>query len=160
METQIKGKPYKGRYPAGSLVHNGIWYYGTYCLGPDGSTEHKGFTWNWPYLGPVPGFQISRDLGKTWQPSPLSPEKPLFPEPKEYLGPVKIGAPHFVDFGEQAYFLNFPSKFISDDGKTLWLCYSANFSTGWNDVKLEFNPPGGRYGLCLHEVKLLGPDDK
>ncbi len=21
--------PYKGRYPAGSLVYNGIWYYGT-----------------------------------------------------------------------------------------------------------------------------------
>ena len=24
--------PYGGRYPCGSLVHNGIWYYGTYCL--------------------------------------------------------------------------------------------------------------------------------
>jgi len=312
--------PYKGRYPAGSLVHDGIWYYGTYCLGPDGSTEHKGFTWNWPYLGPMPGFQISRDLGNTWEPSPHTAGDPLFPEPDEYLGPVKMGAPHFVDFGqnmehspdgkayllgmgaeendpkprlcvkpaagggmeiqecdedflhanlswitadqvylarvspspetindlkayeffaghdkegqsvwtgdfkkikpliewnnhmgcvtatyvpglkkylmcitdgwptvskmtsyileadqitgpwrmavymkdfgEQAYFLNFPSKFISDDGKTLWLCYSANFSRGWNDVKLEFNPPGGRYGLCLHEVRLLGPDDK
>lgn len=22
--------PYRGRYPCGSLVHNGIWYYGTY----------------------------------------------------------------------------------------------------------------------------------
>jgi hypothetical protein len=61
------------------------------------------------------------------------------------------------DFGEQGYFLNFPSKFISPDGRTLWLCYSANFSTGWNGVKLNFNPPGGRYGLCLHEVKLLKP---
>ncbi len=314
-------KPYNGRYPCGSLVHNGIWYYGTYCLGPDGSTKHKGFTWNWPNLGPMPGFQISRDLGKTWAESPLSPEKPLFPEPDKYLGPVKMGAPHFVDFGqnmkhspdgkayllgmgatdkdpkprpcirpglpgeafqinpgcdddfahanlswitadqvylarvtpspetinrldayeffagynqegkplwtghfdkikpliewnnhmgcvtatyvpglkkylmcitdgwptvakmnsyileadqltgpwrmvvymkdfgEQAYFLNFPSKFISEDGKTLWLCYSANFSPGWNDVKLEFNPPGGRYGLCLHEVRLQGSGD-
>jgi hypothetical protein len=312
-------KPYKGRYPAGSLVHNGIWYYGTYCLGPDGRTKHKGFTWNWPNLGPMPGFQISRDLGKTWEPSPHTPENPLFPEPDKYLGTVKIGAPHFVDFGknmehspdgkaylvgmgavendpkprsclkpaasrgleiqdcdedfahanlswitadqvylarvkpspetindlkayeffaghdkkgkpvwtnnfddikpliewnnhmgcvtatyvpglkkylmcitdgwptvakmtsyileadkitgpwrmavymkdfgEQAYFLNFPSKFISDDGKTLWLCYSANFSPGWNEVKLEFNPPGGRYGLCLHEVRLLGSDN-
>ena len=313
-------EPYKGRYPAGSLVHNGIWYYGTYCLGPAGSYTHKGFKWNWPNLGPMPGFQVSRDLGKTWTPSPHSPEKPLFPEPKEYLGPVKMGAPHFVDFGknlthspdgkayllgmgaekndpkprpcikpgppgqafepqrecnddfahanlswisadqiylgrvtpspetindlnayeffaghdstgkpvwtkefeeikpliewnnnmgcvtatyapglkkylmcitdgwptvatmdsyileadsltgpwrmvvymkdfgEQAYFLNFPSKFISEDGRTLWLCYSANFSSGWNDVKLNFNPPGGRYGLCLHEVKLLGPN--
>ncbi len=316
---KASAKPYSGRYPAGSLVYNGIWYYGTYCLGPKGSTRHKEFTWNWPYLGPMPGFQISRDLGKTWEPSPLSPGTPLFPEPKEYLGPVKMGAPHFVDFGqnmkhspdgkayllgmgavendlkprpcikpaagggveiqdcdedfdhanlswvtadqvylarvkprpetindlkayeffagrdkkgqplwsndfkkikpliewnnhmgcvtatyvpglkkylmcitdgwptvskmmsyileadkitgpwrmavymkdfgEQAYFLNFPSKFISEDGKTLWLCYSANFSPGWNDVKLEFNPPGGRYGLCLHEVRLLGSDD-
>ncbi|MEJ2705088.1 MAG: hypothetical protein P8Z79_21835, partial [Sedimentisphaerales bacterium] len=93
-------KPYMGRYPAGSLVHNGIWYYGTYCLGPSGRFDHKGFTWNWPNLGPMPGFQISRDLGKTWEPSPLSPETPLFPEPKVYLGPVKMGAPHFVDFGQ------------------------------------------------------------
>ena len=314
---QASAKPYNGRYPCGSLIYNGIWYYGTYCLGPKSSTEHKGFTWNWPNLGPMPGFQISRDLGKTWKPSPLSPGMPLFPEPQVHLGPVKIGAPHFVDFGqnmkhspdgkayllgmgaeendlklrpclkpvagggveiqecdedfdhanlswitadqvyltrvkpspetindlkayeffaghdkkgkpvwtsdfrkikpliewnnnmgcvtatyvpglkkylmcvtdgwptvakmssyileadkitgpwrmvtymkdfgEQAYFLNFPSKFISEDGKTLWLCYSANFSPGWNDVKLDINPPGGRYGLSLHEVRLQGP---
>jgi hypothetical protein len=311
--------PYLGRYPAGSLVHNGIWYYGTYCLGPAGGFQHGGFVWNWPNLGPMPGFQISRDCGKTWEASPHTPEKPLFPEPKKFLGPVKMGAPHFVDFGknmehspdgkayllgmgamdddpkprpcikpgppgtafqpnpeceggfahanlswitadqvylarvkpspetinqlaayeffaghdgngkpvwtadfakikpliewnnhmgcvtatyvpglkkylmcitdgwptvakmtsyileadaitgpwrmvvhmkdfgEQAYFLNFPSKFISADGRTLWLCYSANFSPGWNGVTLNFNPPGGRYGLCLHEVRLLGP---
>ena len=24
--------PYGGRYPCGSLMHNGVWYYGTYCL--------------------------------------------------------------------------------------------------------------------------------
>lgn len=310
-------KPYRGRYPCGSLVHNGIWYYGTYCLGPSPELMHEGFKWNWPNLGPMPGFQISRDLGKTWEPSPLSPEKPLFPEPAKFLGPVKMGAPHFVDFGqnmehspdgkayllgmgavaedplprpcikpgppgtvfvpnpdckggfdhgnlswitadqvylarvtpspetindskayeffaghdasgkpvwtpdfagikpllewnnhmgcvtatyvpglkkylmcvtdgwptvakmtsyileaddltgpwrmgaylkdfgEQAYFLNFPSKFISNDGRTLWLCYSANFSPGWNGVDLKIDPPGGRYGLCLHEVKLM-----
>jgi hypothetical protein len=63
---------------------------------------------------------------------------------------------YMKDFGEQAYFLNFPSKFISPDGRSLWLCYSANFSPGWNGVELKFNPPGGRYGLCLHEVRLLG----
>jgi hypothetical protein len=314
--------PYQGRYPAGSLVHNGIWYYGTYCLGPAGSYKHNGFMWNWPNLGPMPGFQISRDYGKTWEPSPHTPEKPLFPEPRRFLGPVKMGAPHFVDFGknmehspdgkayllgmgaeendprprpciqpgkpgeafqaaegcpgdfahanlswisadqiylarvkpspetmndlkaweffaghdgagkpiwtnnfeeikpliewnnhmgcvtatyvpglkkylmcvtdgwptvakmtsyileadavtgpwrrvaymkdfgEQGYFLNFPSKFISADGRTLWLCYSANFSPGWNGVKLDINPPGGRYGLCLHEVKLLTPEKR
>ena len=343
--------PYRGRYPCGSLVYNGVWYYGTYCLGPSATYGHNGFRWNWPNLGPMPGFQISHDLGKTWVDSPLSPTSPLFPEPEEFLGPVKMGAPHFVDFGknmqyspdgkayllgmgaeiddpkprpcispgehgtvyevndeckqgvhlgmrpgearsdvrekyvkafkqvdgkkfahanlswitadqvymarvkpspetinnlksyeffaghdrngepvwtdnfkkikpliewnnnmgcvtatyvpalkkylmcitdgwptvakmdsyileadkltgpwrmvvymkdfgEQAYFLNFPSKFISDDGKTMWLCYSANFSDGWNGVKLEFDPPGGRYGLSLHEVKLLTPYDK
>jgi len=311
--------PYQGRYPCGSLVHDGIWYYGTYCLGPAGSYDHKGFRWNWPNLGPMPGFQISRDLGKTWELSPHTPESPLFPEPAQYLGPVKMGAPHFVDFGknmehspdgkayllgmgaaeddpeprpcikptpagsfevqpcsddfahanlswisadqvylarvkpspetindlksyeffagrdaggepvwtsdfsriepllewnnhmgcvtatwvpglrrylmcitdgwptvakmdsyileagaltgpwrlvaymkdfgEQGYFLNFPSRFISTDGKTLWLCYSANFSPDWNGVKLEVNPPGGRYGLCLHELRLLAPGE-
>jgi hypothetical protein len=63
-------------------------------------------------------------------------------------------------FGEQGYFLNLPSKFIRDDGRTLWLCYSANFSPGLNGVVLKSNPPGGRYGLCLHELKLLGPEKK
>jgi hypothetical protein len=48
----------------------------------------------------MPGFQISRDLDKTWQASPLSPEQPLFPEPAKYLGPVKMDAPKFVDFGK------------------------------------------------------------
>lgn len=309
--------PYKGRYPCGSLVFNGIWYYGTYCLGPAAIYDHQGFRWNWPTLGPMPGFRISRDFGRTWEPSPHTPEKPLFPEPAKFLDPVRMGAPHFVDFGrnmehspdgkayllgmgavaedprprpcirpgkpgetfqeagdctndfahanlswitadqvylarvrpspetindlaayeffaghdakgapvwtadfgrmqpllewnnhmgcvtatyvpglrkylmcvtdgwptvarmtsylleadaltgpwriaaylndfgEQAYFLNFPSKFISPDGRTLWLCYSANFSPGWNGVELKINPPGGRYGLSLLEVVLL-----
>lgn len=96
---QALATPYRGRYPAGSLVHEGIWYYGTYCLGPSASYTHHGLRWNWPVLGPMPGFQISRDLGKTWEASPLSPERPLFPEPQKFLGPVKMGAPHFVDFG-------------------------------------------------------------
>ena len=274
-------RPYEGRYPCGSLVYNGIWYYGTYCLGPAGSVVHEGFTYNWPVLGPMPGFRISKDFGKTWTPSPLSPQRPLFPEPKKFMGPVKMGCPHFVDFGknmehspdgkayllgmgaeendpkpryanlswitadqvymarvtpspenindvtkyeffaghdatgkpvwtsdftrikplldwnnnmgcatatynpvlkkylmcvtdgwptcakmrsyileadeitgpwrlvvymkdfgEQGYFLNFPSKFIGPDGRTLWLCYSANFAPNWNGQKLHLNPPG------------------
>ena len=289
-------KPYAGRYPCGSLVYNGVWYYGTYCLGPEATVKHEGRDWDYPNLGPMPGFRISTDYGKTWRPSPLSPSKPLFPEPKKYLGPVKIGAPHFVDFGknmeyspdgkayllamgaeendpkprygnlswisadqlyltrvtpsienindikkyeffaghdaagkpiwssdfakikplldwnnnmgvatvtydaplkkylmcvtdgwptcakmrsyileadaltgpwrlvtymkdfgEQAYFVNFPSKFISRDGKTLWICFSANFAQGWNGQTLKFNPPGGCYGFCLYEVRLLRP---
>jgi hypothetical protein len=344
---QAMAAPYRGRYPCGSLVHNGIWYYGTYCLGPSAQYGHKGFVWNWPVLGPMPGFHISRDLGKTWEAPPTTASNPLFPEPARYMGPVKIGAPKFVDFGrnmehspdgkayllgmgaeeddpkprpcikpapggqgyvvepdcehgmhlglrgdesskshlkplfekafrsvegapfdhgnlswisadqvylarvtpspetindikayeffaghdpqgspvwthdfskikpllewnnhmgcvtatwvpglgkflmcvtdgwptvdkmdsyileadqltgpwrmaayledfgEQAYFLNFPSKFISNDGKTLWLSYSANFSSKSLGTKLETNPPGGRYGLSLHELELL-----
>jgi hypothetical protein len=297
---RASAKPFEGRYPCGSLVYNGVWYYGTYCLGPKPMTKHDGFDYNWPILGPMPGFRVSTDFGKTWTPSPLSPEKPLFPEPARRWGPVKMGAPHFVDFGknmqhspdgkayllgmgaeendpkpryanlswisgdqvylarvtpsienindikkyeffaghdadgkpiwssdfarikplldwnnnmgvatvtydaplrkylmcvtdgwptcgtmrsyileadaitgpwrlvtymkdfgQQAYFLNFPSKFISPDGRTLWLCYSANFASGWNGAKaLEANPPGSSYGMSLHELRLLAPGER
>ena len=71
--TKGNPHPYQGRYPCGSLVHNGIWYYGTYCLGPSGSVEHEGMKWNWPVLGPIPGFRISTDFGKTWTHSPHTP---------------------------------------------------------------------------------------
>ena len=68
-------KPYQGRYPCGSLVHDGVWYYGTYCLGPAGVRRTtKASRYNWPVLGPMPGFRISTDYGKTWTPSPLSPD--------------------------------------------------------------------------------------
>lgn len=42
--------PYGGRYPCGSLVYNGIWYYGTYCLSPFGWTRYGGRSYNWPFL--------------------------------------------------------------------------------------------------------------
>ena len=53
------------------------------------------------------------------------------------------------NFGEQAYFVNIPSKFISADGRTLWLCYSANF------FSFPSNPPGSRYAMCLREIRLV-----
>jgi hypothetical protein len=282
--------PYEGRYPCGSLVYNGVWYYGTYAL------LNAKYGLNWPVLGPTPGFYISTDFGKTWKnpPHTCAPGQALFPEPAALGGPLKIGAPHFVDFGrnmeyspdgkaylighgavepdmedrvanlswitgdevylcrvrpspetindasryeffggndaagkpiwtadfalirplvqwdnnmgcvtmtydaplkkflmcitdggitvwkfntyileadavtgpwrlvtymkdfgEQAYFVNFPSKFISPDGRTLWLCYAANFTNGWLGTRLRANPPGSRYGMCLQEVRLL-----
>jgi len=286
--------PYGGRYPCGSLVYNGVWYYGTYCLGPAPKSHYGKLAWNWPWLGPLVGFRISTDLGRTWTDTAHTPAKPLFGECGQEATPLKIGAPHFVDFGknmqhspdgkaylvahgavqtdskpryanlswisgdqiymlrvkpsieninndskyeffagqdkkgkaiwtedftkikplidwnnncgcvtmtcnaplkkylmcvtdgwptvakmntyilesdhitgpwklvtymkdfgEQAYFVNFPSKFISTDGRDVWLCYSANFSQGWNDIKLEANPPGSGYGLVLQQVKLL-----
>ena len=118
--------PYGGRYPCGSLVHNGIWYYGTYCLGGTNSTIDDGYDYGWPILGPMPGFRISTDYGKTWIPSPLSPENPLFPEPGKIFGPVKIGAPRFVDFGKNMEH--------SPDGKAYLVCMGA-----------EPNDPMSRY---------------
>ena len=64
---------------------------------------------------------------------------------------------YMKDFGEQAYFVNIPSKFISKDGYTAWLCYSGNFATNWNDQAIKVNPAGTRYGLVLQEIRLLRP---
>ena len=83
--------PYGGRYPCGSLVYNGVWYYGTYCLRETGSGL------NWDIMGPFVGFRYSTDFGKTWTQTPCTPAKPLFGETN---APVKIGSPHFVDFGK------------------------------------------------------------
>jgi len=65
-------------------------------------------------------------------------------------GPWKL-VTYMEQFGRQAYFVNIPSKFISADGLTMWLCYSANW-TGHQQ-----NPPGGRYAMNLQEIKLLPP---
>jgi hypothetical protein len=284
-------RPYEGRYPCGTLVHNGVWYYGTYCL-----LDHPAWSMNWPILGPFVGFRISRDFGRTWEPPSPTPANPLFGERTSVRDaePVKIGSPHFVDFGKnmghspdgkaylvghgatvpdpnpragnlswitgdeiylarvkpspetindlksyefyagngrngkplwssdfskirpvfswnnhcgcvtmtydaplkkylmcitdgwptiksmdtyilesseitgpwkiaaywkdfgpQAYFVHFPSKFIGADGRTAWLSYSANFTYGQNDPAYAGNPPGSGYQWCLHEVRLL-----
>ncbi|MBE0653240.1 MAG: DUF4185 domain-containing protein [Bacteroidales bacterium] len=286
--------PYHGRYPAGSLVLNGVWYYGTYCLDPAGQTKYGEMVYNWPWLGPFVGFRYSTDYGRTWTETPHTPENPLFGETGLYGHPVKIGSPHFVDFGrnmehspdgkaylvahgadlndahprfynaswitgdqvylfrvtpsvenindigkyefyagkdkkgnplwttnfneikpllewnnnmgcvtvtynaplkkylmcvtdggntcakmnsyileadqltgewklvsymknfgEQAYFLNIPSKFISDDGKTAWLLYSGNFAKDWNGEKIIENPPGSHYGMVFQKIEFL-----
>jgi hypothetical protein len=294
---QSPSLPYMGRYPCGSLVYNGIWYYGTYCLDPEGITPYGDKMINWPWMGPFVGFRYSKDYGHTWKETPHSPAKPLFGETGRYGYPVKIGSPHFIDFGrnmehspdgkayliahgadtsdikwrfwndswitgdqiyllrvtpavenmndpskyeffagnddsgnpvwtsdfnkirpllewnnnmgcvtmtydaplkkylmcitdggntcskmhtyilesdkmtgnwklvtymkefgEQAYFVNIPSKFISKDGKTVWLLYSGNFAPDWNGVKIESDPPGSHYGLVFQKTELLTPD--
>jgi hypothetical protein len=77
-------------------------------------------------------------------------------ESGKITGPWKL-VTYMKEFGEQGYFLNFPSKFISKDGLTLWLCYSGNFSQGWNNIRFEAKPAGSRYGLVLQQIKLLNP---
>jgi hypothetical protein len=285
-------EPYQSRYPCGSLVYNGVWYYGTYCLHGGQVKKHEGTTYNWPWLGPFVGFRYSTDFGQTWIQTPCTPEKPLFGEQSPGGAPLKIGAPHFVDFGknmehspdgkaylvahgasdgkgrrfgynswitgdevymlrvtpaienmndpssyeffdgkgwtkdfnkikpvaawrdkmgcvtmtyneplkkylmcvtdgmttgrrfntyilesdeitgpfrmvqylkhfgEQGYFVNFPSKFISEDGMTLWLSYSGNFARNWDGHRIKRNPPSSRYAWCLHEVQLLAPGNR
>jgi len=286
--------PYIGRYPSANLMHNGVWYYGTYCLTDSDGDPTKGL--NYDILGPFVGFRYSKDYGKTWTDTRHSAAHPIFGEPAKVGGAVKIGAPHVVDFGknmqhspdgkaylvghgatdsdpnprpanlswgtgdqiylvrvkpspktiddpkqyefygghdkkgkpiwtrdfskikplvdwnnncgcvtmtyvpglkkylmcisdagttisrintyileseqitgpwklvsymrhfgEQAYFVNIPSKFISADGRTAWLCYSANFTNpnpNWN-TNFKENPPGSGYGMTLQEFKLL-----
>lgn len=291
-------RPYEGRYPCGSLVYGGVWYYGTYCLHPSGGIRKEdGILYNWPWLGPFVGFRWSTDYGQSWTQTPCTPEKPLFGERALQGEPVKIGAPHFVDlgkelehspdakaylvaqgasdgshrrfaynswitadqvylirvsptienmndpakyeffaghdpagaatwttdfrnikpiaewrdhmgcvtmtydpglkrflmcvtdggitvsryntyilesekitgpwrlvshmthFGEQAYFVNIPSKFIGSDGRSLWLLYAANFSSGWGGTVFQSKPRGSRYGMCYQEIRLLRPGE-
>lgn len=291
--STASASPYQGRYPCGSLYYNGVWYYGTYCLSPTGCAQYGNLIINWPWMGPFVGFRISQDNGLSWQDCPHTPEKPLFGETGINGYPVKIGSPHFVDFGknmqyspdgmaymvahgadttdlkprfwndswingdqvyllrvkpsiesmndaaqwefyagkdeagravwshdfkqikpllewnnnmgcvnvtynpylkkylmcvtdggntcskmnsyllesesltgewkmvsylkdfgEQAYFVNIPSKFIGKDGKTMWLLYSSNFATTWNGMKIGENPKGSHYGLVMQKVRL------
>lgn len=293
---QANAFPYMGRYPCGSLVYNGVWYYGTYCLGPYSNVRYGDKNYNWPELGPFVGFRISHDFGKTWTPCPHTAADPIFGECGLSGYPVKIGSPHFVDFGknmeyspdgkaymvahgsdlkfypidpdhyahnswitgdqiyllrttpspetmndpaawefyagkdedgqavwtndfkaiqpllewkynmgcvtavynaplkryfmtvtdggntvsrmntyilesesltgewrlvtymkafgEQAYFVNFPSKFISADGRKMWICYSGNFAPNWNGEQIRSNPPESAYGMVLQEIEL------
>jgi len=63
-------------------------------------------------------------------------------ESRDLTGPWKL-ASYMKAFGEQAYFVNLPSKFIAADGKTLWLSYSH----GWGHSTP--NPPAaGMRGAC------------
>jgi len=108
--------PYGGQYPCGTLACNGVLYHGTYNL-----------DWHrrpWDTMGPFVGFNVSKDHGKTWLPGAPTAKRPLFGESGKKGKPVrmwpavnphtsektltsgkpgtrvKMGAPHFVDFGK------------------------------------------------------------
>ncbi len=70
-------------------------------------------------------------------------------ESDNIAGPWKL-VTYMKDFGKQAYFVNIPTKFISKDGKTCWMCYSGNFT---RDQQVD--PPGGSYGMSLQKVELI-----
>lgn len=76
-------------------------------------------------------------------------------EADRITGPWKL-VTWMHDFGAEAYFVNIPSKFISPDGRSFWLCYSANWMNVANRKQVyPANPPGGSYAMSLHEVRLL-----
>jgi len=103
--------PYGGRYPAGSLVYNGVWYYGT------GILHNTRIDCNWCTQGPFVGFRISMDYGETWKDTKLSPTSNLFRETALDGVKVKMGLPHFVDFGKNMEH--------SPDGKAYLVAHGA-----------------------------------
>jgi hypothetical protein len=85
---------YQGRYPCGSLMVDGVWYYGSYTIADGG----RGL--NYDVLGPLVGFHISTDAGASWTAPKHTPSAPLFGESGWEGDPVRMGTPHFVDFGK------------------------------------------------------------
>lgn len=73
-------------------------------------------------------------------------------ESDNIAGPYKMVG-YLPNLGEQAYYTNVPSKFISSDGLTGWMVYASDFTR--NQIE---NPPGSGYHFNLFEFKLLSPD--
>ena len=113
--------PYGGRYPCGSLMYNGIWYYGTYALTNNKTCRCGGV--GWTELGPFVGFRTSLDKGKTWTETEHSPAKSIFGENPD-SAKVKLGAPHFVDFGKNMEH--------SPDGKAYMVAHGSTDSSSCN----------------------------
>lgn len=114
---QASPLPYGGRYPSASLVFNGTWFYGTYTLdNPYLATLNCG----WCTMGPFVGFRVSYDYGTTWVDPKLTAEKTLFGESAKGGKKIKMGAPHFVDFGKNMQY--------SPDGKAYLVAHGAEDS--------------------------------
>jgi len=113
--------PYGGRFPSGSLVYKGTWWYGTYYVPqyPKGPLVGG-------LLGPLVDFRHSLDMGETWiepRRNASSASDNLFGEVGDPLGKpggparVKFGTPHWVDFGQELEH--------SPDGKAYLIAHGA-----------------------------------
>ncbi len=94
---RVSSPPDEGRYPSASLVYNGIWYYGTYMVQV---LEDKEYNCWWCVVGPFVGFGVSRDYGRTWEDTKLTPANNLFQETTKNGRRVKMGMTRFVDLGK------------------------------------------------------------
>jgi hypothetical protein len=90
------------RYGCTVLPYHGVLYYGS---------SYRFLSKNMHYLRPFAGFDISTDGGASW----TKRSGDLFPE-AEYPD-IKIGEPHFVDFG--------PELKNSPDGKAYLVAFGA-----------------------------------
>jgi hypothetical protein len=81
------------------------------------------------------------------------PEDCPFEMSEDFFGVRFTGKHSDYQVGDTFY-----PTWASDDGRKMWLSYSANFANEKNGLGLEpltINPPGGRYGLSLHEMELI-----
>ena len=82
------------------------------------------------------------------------PEDCPFEASEKITGPWSLVS-YMEKFGEQAYFVHTPSKFISDHGRTACLFYSANFQSPNYKENHRSYPPGSGYGLSVQEIEFI-----
>jgi hypothetical protein len=85
----------------------------------------------------------------TRPPDTSGPLDTMLLESQAVTGPWRL-VEYLRAFGPQAYFANVPSRFISRDGRRMWLSYSANYQPGLP----AGDPPGSRYAWVLREMRL------
>ena len=112
------GWPYEGRFPCGSLVYKGTWWYGTYYVPtyPPGPSHGPGNVLTGGLLGPLVDFRHTTEFSPTdpananWvepRMNATSAADNLFGEVGQLPGAnkgskrIKFGTPHWVDFGQE-----------------------------------------------------------
>ena len=75
-------------------------------------------------------------------------------ESDRITGPFKL-VQYLRHFGEQAYFVNFPSKFISAGRPHALALLLRQLRHRLGRPSIRKNPPSSRYAWCLQEVRLL-----
>jgi len=75
-------------------------------------------------------------------------------ESDSLTGPYRL-VQYWTDFGQQGYYPNIPSKFVSADGKTAWLWYGSNYNS--DGMPLIEDPFGSGYRMVQQELRFLTP---
>jgi hypothetical protein len=126
-----------GRYGCTVLPYKGVLYYGS---------SYRLIVNDYHFLRPFAGFDISTDGGTTW----TKRSGKLFPE-AEYPD-IKIGEPHFVDFG--------PELKNSPDGKAYLVAFGADpklAATRPKQTKMPSLPPENphwSWGDCVYLLRV------